>query len=255
MHRVVRRALSGEVLIGTWITIGTPEVTEALANLPIDFVVIDMEHAPLDFYTVELLLMGLKGSSVAGIVRAPWNDPVAIKRILDLGPDGLLVPWISTKEEALAVERAVLYPPAGIRGVGPRRAVAYGIIPRTEYYRSYLENLIVMVQIETKEGLSNLDDILAVKTINGVLVGPSDLSASLGVFGEFDSPIFLEAIRTVADKARGKKPLVAMYAPSVKEAVKAVKLGYNVVALSSDIAVMIEGYKRMIDEVMKEVRR
>jgi len=93
MNRVVEKASRGEVVFGTWITINSPEVSEAISTLPLDWVVIDMEHAPLDIYDVELILMGLKGSGVTGIVRVPWNDPVYIKRVLDVGAHGILVPW------------------------------------------------------------------------------------------------------------------------------------------------------------------
>ncbi|MFN4046426.1 MAG: HpcH/HpaI aldolase family protein [Acidilobaceae archaeon] len=246
MHRLVEKALKGETLVGTWLTINSPEVAEALSLLPLDFLVIDMEHSPLDYYDVEVLLIVLKGSQAAGIVRVPWNDPVAIKRVLDLGPDGILVPWVSSLEEARMLEKAVLYPPEGIRGVGPRRAVKYGLVSRKDYYEKYMEDLIVIAQVETRGAIENLEDILSVETITGVLVGPSDLSASLGMFAQIESLHFKEILGEVAGKARARKPLAAVYAPSLEFAREAVRLGFNMIALSSDINVLVEAYSEMI---------
>ncbi|MDM7274537.1 MAG: aldolase/citrate lyase family protein [Thermoprotei archaeon] len=248
MHRLVEKALKGETLVGTWLTMNSPEVAEGLSFLPLDFVVIDMEHSPLDPYDVEVMLIALKGSQTAGIVRVPWNSPVAIKRVLDLGPDGILVPWVSSLEEAKQLEKAILYPPRGIRGVGPRRAVKYGLVDRREYYEKYLENLIVIAQVETRGAIENLEGILSVETVTGVLVGPSDLSASLGIFGQIDSPAFMQVIEEVARKARARKPLVAIYAPTLEYAREARKLGFNMVALSSDIEVLLKAYNNMIRE-------
>ncbi|MEM1610186.1 MAG: aldolase/citrate lyase family protein [Sulfolobales archaeon] len=253
MNRLVEKALKGEVLFGTWITINSPEVPEAISTLPIDWVVIDMEHAPLDIYDVELLLMGLKGSGVAGIVRVPWNDPVHIKRVLDVGAHGILVPWVSTYEEALAVERAVIYPPKGIRGVGPRRATMYGSIPSTEYYKRYLEDLIVLVQIETSSAVENLEKILEVKTLTGIFVGPSDLSASLGVFGERDSPILVGALEKIARVARAK-PIRGIMAYTPEEAARAIKMGYNMISLSSDMANLLRGLRIFMRDVERLIK-
>ncbi len=249
MNSIVEKASRGEVVLGTWVTINSPEIAEAISTLPLDWVVIDMEHAPLDIYDVELILMGLKGSNVTGIVRVPWNDPVYIKRVLDIGAHGILVPWVSTYEEALAVERSVLYPPHGIRGVGPRRATMYGSIPSIEYYKKYLEDLVVLVQIETARAVENLEKILDVKTITGVFVGPSDLSASLGIFGEMNNIALLSSLEKISRTARGKKPLIGIMAYSPEEAIRAIRIGYNMISLSSDMANMLRGLKSFIQSV------
>jgi len=254
MNRLVEKAQRGGILLGTWITINSPEVPEAVSTLPLDWVVIDMEHAPLDIYDVELLLMGLKGSGVVGIVRVPWNDPVHIKRVLDIGAQGILVPWVSSYEEALAVERAVTYPPKGIRGVGPRRATMYGSIPSSEYYKRYLEDLVVLAQIETSAAVENIDRILEVEALTGVFVGPSDLSASLGVFGERDSPALLGALERVARAARAK-PIRGIMAYTPEEAVRAIRMGYNMVSLSSDMANMLRGFRSFIQEVERALKQ
>ncbi|MFZ8823774.1 MAG: HpcH/HpaI aldolase family protein [Desulfurococcales archaeon] len=253
MNKLVEKALKGEVLLGTWITIDSPEVSEAISTLSIDWVVIDMEHAPLDIYDVELLLMGLKGSNVVGIVRVPWNDPVHIKRVLDVGAQGVLAPWINTYEEAQALERAVIYPPKGIRGVGPRRATMYGSIPKTEYYKRYLEDLVVLAQIETSNAVENLEKILEVKTLTGIFVGPSDLSASLGVFGEMDSPILVGTLEKIARTAR-TKPIRGIMAYTPEEAARAIKMGYNMISLSSDMSNMLRGLRTFMHDIEKLIK-
>lgn len=254
MNKIVEKALRGEVVFGAWITINSPEVSEAISTLPLDWVVIDMEHAPLDVYDVEMILMGLKGSNVTGIVRVPWNDPVHIKRVLDIGAHGILVPWVSSYEEALAVERSVIYPPHGIRGVGPRRATMYGSIPSVEYYKRYLEDLVVLVQIETARAIENLEKILEVKTITGIFIGPNDLSASLGVFGDRNSPVLLSSLEKISRIARGRKPLVGIVTYTPEEAIRAIKMGYNMISLSSDMANMLRGLRSFLQEVQKGLK-
>lgn len=211
-----------------------------------------MEHAPLDVYDVELLLMGVKGSDCVGIVRVPWNDPVYIKRVLDIGAQGIIVPWVSSYEDALALERAVTYPPKGVRGVGPRRAVMYGSISLTEYYKRYLEDLVVIAQIETREGVENLEKILSIETITGVFVGPNDLSASLGLIDKREAPEFLGVLERIA-RVSSKKPLRGIMTQTPEEAVRAIKTGYNMIALSSDIHNMLRGIRAFLNDVRKNL--
>ncbi|MDW7973782.1 MAG: aldolase/citrate lyase family protein [Sulfolobales archaeon] len=247
MHPLLRKVSSGSPALGTWITVDSPEVAEALSLLPLDFVVIDLEHSPLGYREAEHILISLKGET-AGIVRVPWNSHVEIKRALDIGAHGILVPWVNSGEEARQVARSVLYPPRGIRGFGPRRASLYGHVPLRKYFETYEEDLIVMVQVETRQAVQNLEEILAVETVNGILVGPNDLSASLGIYGMYDRPEFVETVREIASKSRGRKPLVAFFAPTLNMALEAYKMGYNMISFSADIFVLVEAYKSLLHE-------
>lgn len=246
MHPLVERALKGELLLGAWITIESPDVAEALSMIPLDFLVIDMEHGPLGVREAERILMAIKPPT-AGIVRVPWNSHVEIKRALDIGADGILVPMVNSREEALAVERAVLYPPRGIRGFGPRRASRYGNLDLRKYYESYLDSLIVMVQIETAEAVERQAEIEEVGTISGVLVGPNDLSASMGIYGRYEERAFKEAVARVARSSR--KPLRAIFVPNLAMAREAISMGYNMIALSADIFVLVDAYRKMVAEL------
>jgi len=124
----------------------------------------------------------------------------------------------------------------------------YGSIPRKEYYEKYLEDLVVLVQIETVSALENLEKILEVKTITGVFVGPSDLSASLGVFDERDSPVLINALERIARASRSK-PIRGIMAYTPEEAVRAIKMGYNMISMSSDMSNMVRGIRSFIGEL------
>lgn len=252
MHALLKKALSGSPLLGTWITVESPDVAEALSLVPLDFLVIDLEHSSLGYKEAERILMSLKGDT-AGIVRVPWNSHVEIKKALDIGAHGVLVPWVNSGEEARQVAASVLYPPRGIRGFGPRRASLYGHIPLRKYFETYEEDLIVIVQIETRQAVQNLEEILSVENINGILVGPNDLSASLGIYGLYDRPEFVETVREVAAKARGRKPLVAFFAPTPEMAIAAYKMGYNMISFSADVFVLVQAYKGLVSSFKSAV--
>jgi len=241
------RPESGEPLLGAWITIAHPEVVEILSYLPFDWFVIDMEHAPIDVSQVTPLLMALKCSRVVPFVRVPWNDFVAIKRVLDLGVAGIVVPYVSSGEEARKAVEAVKYPPQGIRGVGPRRCVGYGFEDPATYLSDWNRYAMVIVQVETRRAVENVEEILSVDGITGVFVGPSDLSANLGMYGKINTPEFEEVLRMIAEKTRRFKKIAGIMAHTVDFAIKAWKMGYNFIALGHDTKYLIEGAKKYLE--------
>lgn len=149
MNKVKELLEAGEPAFGTWVTIQHPDVPEILSTLPFDWLMFDMEHAPADVSTLETMLPAVDEDHVVPFVRVPWNDIVWIKRVLDVGVKGILVPYVSTKAEAKKVVNACQYPPRGIRGVGPRRAINYGEKDREDYYDRFEGNLVIGVQVET----------------------------------------------------------------------------------------------------------
>lgn len=189
----------GENVIGTFIEMGHPDVTEILSHMGFDWLLIDGEHSPMGFESMERMLQSMSGSDCTPIIRPQWNDPVIIKRILDIGAYGVLVPWVNSKEEAEAAVRSCKYPPEGIRGWGPRRAARWD----PEYRETADEEIIVSVQIETQKALDNLDDIVGVDGIDACYVGPWDLSNNLGysVPPKYDDPRFIEALDKVVETA------------------------------------------------------
>jgi 2-keto-3-deoxy-L-rhamnonate aldolase RhmA len=196
---------AGRAVAGTFVGLGHPDVTEWLSQLDFDWLLLDAEHGPLGFETLQSMMQSMHNPNCVPIVRPQWNDPVIIKRVLDLGAYGVLIPWVNTKTEAENAVRACKYPPEGIRGYGPRRAAMLD----PDYYRTANAELLVTVQIETRMALDNLDEILAVEGIDACYVGPYDLSCSLG-FGippDWKNPAYLSAFdRILAAASRHNKP-------------------------------------------------
>ena len=245
-NRVLSKISRGEVTLGVWITISHPEVVEILSNLPFDWFMFDMEHAPLTIRDIEVLLMPLRGSDIVPLVRVPWNDFVVIKQVLDLGVQGVLIPWVNTREEAEKAVKAMKYPPEGIRGVGPRRCIMYGFYDIKRYYEEWNKNFILLVQIETMEALKNVKEIASVKDVSGTFIGPNDLSASLGIFRDFKNPKYVEAISKVlrATKSIGKIAGIMTLTPD--DALEKIEMGFNFIALSHDVRYLIEGAKHFL---------
>ena len=230
----------GEAVIGTFVGVGHPDVTEWLSRVGFDWLLLDAEHAPLDFVTLQRMMQAMNGTSCVPLVRPQWNDPVVIKRILDIGAYGVLVPWINSKGEAESAVRACQYPPKGIRGYGPRRA---GMFDPT-YYETANEELLVAAQIETKEALRNLDEILSVDGIDACYVGPSDLSISLGLSmpPKWDDPQYLAAIDRVLEAAERHGKPAGIFA-STDNIEWALEKGFKFNTVDDDDTFLIRGAK------------
>ena len=200
------KLLRGELCIGAFVGLGHPDVTETLSRAGFDWLLIDGEHGPLGIETMQTMMMAMNGSDCTPIVRPQWNDPVIIKRILDIGAYGVLVPWVNSKEEAEAAVQACKYPPEGVRGWGPRRASRFD----PDYRTTANDEVLVSVQIETQKAVDSLDEIAAVEGVDALFIGPNDLSNNMG-FGIpplWDNPRFkgaIEAVLHVCDEY-GKAP-------------------------------------------------
>jgi len=191
----------GRVCLGAVVTFTDPTVTEALSRI-LDFVWIDMEHAPLSLETVQAHLIAATGSDAAPLVRVPWNDPVLIKPVLDIGAAGVIVPLVRTADDVRSAVAACRYPPEGIRGFGPRRPSHYGQLGGPEFCQAENASIITIAQVEHVDAVANIDDILAVKGLTGIVIGPNDLAGSLGHTGNTRHPDVLRAMETVLAKAR-----------------------------------------------------
>jgi 2-dehydro-3-deoxyglucarate aldolase len=201
---------SGRAVIGTFVGIGHPDVSEWLSRQGFDFLLLDAEHGPLGFDTLQVMMQSMNGSGCVPIVRPQWNDPVIIKRVLDLGAAGVLIPWVNSREEAENAVKACKYPPLGIRGYGPRRAAMLD----PGYFATANEEILVTVQIETDKAIKNLDSILSVPGIDACYIGPYDLSCNLG-FGippKWDEPRYLAAIDKVLNTAEKHKMPAGFFA-------------------------------------------
>jgi 4-hydroxy-2-oxoheptanedioate aldolase len=180
--------------LGIWSSTRDTQITEMLGDVGFDWILLDCEHTPNDPAGVLVMLQALSGSTTAPVVRPTCLDVAEIKRLLDVGAQSLIVPYVQTVEEARLAAAAVAYPPQGIRGVSTgSRASRFGTIPG--YFETAREDIALVVQIETRTALDNLEAIAAVEGIDGLFIGPADLAASLGHPGNIRHPEVMEAIR------------------------------------------------------------
>ncbi|GGF87386.1 2,4-dihydroxyhept-2-ene-1,7-dioic acid aldolase [Azorhizobium oxalatiphilum] len=203
-----RRALyAGQQQIGMWCAIPSPFTIEMLAGAGYDWLLVDTEHTPADLPQIYAELQAAAAGKAHPVVRVPWNDSVAIKRFLDAGAQSLLIPMVQTAEEARQAVAATRYPPHGIRGfAGGTRATRFGRI--ADYHQQAHEEICVLVQIETAAALDELEAICAVEGIDGVFIGPGDLTASLGHLGGQGEPEMVELIEKTLRRivAAGNRP-------------------------------------------------
>ena len=175
---------NNQLTLGSWITIPSTDVVEIMASANFEWLCIDMEHSSIDLERAQLLILTIQANGMKALVRVPKNEEVVIKRVLDSGADGIIVPMIKTKEGAIEAVEYAKYPPIGKRGVGLYRAQNYGI--GLEKYKKWVdEEIVVIAQIEHIEAVNNIADILQVEGIDGTIVGPNDLSGSMGFPGEY----------------------------------------------------------------------
>ncbi|PLR45742.1 2-dehydro-3-deoxyglucarate aldolase [Chimaeribacter arupi] len=245
-----QKLLQGDTLIGCWCALANPTSAEVLGLAGFDWLLLDGEHAPNDITTFVPQLMALKGSPSAAVVRPPYNEPVIIKRLLDIGFYNFLIPFVETAEQARNAVAATRYPPAGIRGVSvSHRSNNYGLVP--EYFTSINDNIAVMVQIESQPGIDNIDEIAAVDGIDGLFVGPSDLAATLGYLGQANHPEVQAAIRHIFDRARAHGKPSGILAPVEADARRYLEMGATFVAVGSDLGIFRAATVALCDRFKK----
>ena len=235
---------SGETLYGTVVTFTTPQAPDALARAGCDWLWLDMEHGPLDLAIVQSLLQGA-GEGCPCLVRVPSNDPVWLQRVLDLGPAGVIVPHVNSAAEARAAVAACRYPPRGNRSVGIGRAQGYGT-ELHEYLESAHDRVLVVPQVEHLDAVADIDAILATEGVEGVVVGPFDLSASLGHPGALDHPDVTRAIERVLHACDRAGKFAGIFAGSVPFARTWQAKGARLVALSADVSLLSEAAQRAL---------
>ncbi len=249
-NRVKRKIRNGEPTIGNWINLPSPSIVEILVEMGMDWLVLDTEHGPYGEEMLESMIRAMKGSDVVPIVRVADTDPALIKKALDRGAYGVICPLVNTAEQARLAVSACKYPPDGMRGVAGTRASAYGKdLP--EYFDSWNEEVLVICQIETAEALRNVREIAAVDGVDVLFIGPFDLSANLGVFGQVDSDPVKEAIAEIRSAAHEAGVAVGYYAQDVEEVLQKFSEGMQFVAIGSEVrflrAAAEEAYRRIAE--------
>ncbi len=240
------RVLAGEWLTGTFINLGSALTAEIAARAGFDWLMLDYEHGPGSDETLLHQLQAINAYGAATVVRIAENEAPRFKRALDLGAGGVMVPYVNNATEARAAVASVRFPPLGNRGVSKfNRAAGFGQ-GFEDYYQHAHERLVTMAQIETPESLENLDEIAAVDGVDVLFVGPLDLSTNLGIQGQFDHPLFVEARRKVAlaakkaGKAAGILATAAAQIPVLREE------GYTALAFGSDGGAVTAGLQQSL---------
>jgi len=251
LRNAFKQALkAGRAQIGLWSSLSSNYSVEVTAGAGFDWLLLDMEHSPNDLESLLAQLQAAAPYATHPVVRVPWNDMVTMKRVLDVGAQSLLVPYVSSAEEARAAVAHTRYPPAGVRGVaGTTRATRFGRIK--DYAKRAHDELCVLVQVETQAALDSIEAICAVDGVDGVFIGPADLHASLGYPGEIANakvkPLIDDAIRRIREA--GKAP--GILTPNEDDARHWLECGALFVAVGADVGILARGAEALAAKFKK----
>ena len=239
----------GDVTFGVTVGLGFLEVSEALGNLGLDYLTFDMQHTSLEAETTQAMIQGTSYSSTVPIVRVVSNDLGCINKGLDIGGYGVIVPLVNSREDAIKAVRASKYAPEGIRSWGPRRQA----LRDSEYARTANSEIMVIPQVETELALKNIEEIVTTEGIEAIFLGPNDLSMSLGVFGQFYDPKFLNAVEKIvsACEAHDVSPGLLAPAGSVETSLQQ---GFKMIQLGADLSFLTESVKKTLTNARGNVK-
>lgn len=225
--------LSQQRQIGFWCSLASPVTAEIIGLAGFDWLLLDTEHAPNDPLTLLPQLMALKDSASAPVVRPPWNDPILLKRLLDLGFYNFLIPFVESAEQARQAVSATRYPPLGTRGVSmTQRSNRYGTV--RGYFEQINDNLCVLVQIESRKGVEAAEEICAVEGVDGIFIGPNDLAAAYGHLGNPNHPEVQAEIARIFAAAQRAGKAVGTLTPVEADARRYLEMGASFVAVGLD---------------------
>jgi 4-hydroxy-2-oxoheptanedioate aldolase len=237
LNALKRALLAGRPQIGLWSALPTHNTAEILAGAGFDWLLLDTEHAPAELHVIHQQLAAMTGGTASAVVRPAWNDPVLLKRFLDIGVQSFLVPMVQDAVEARRAVAATRYPPEGIRGVAVTiRANHFGRVK--DYHRLANDQICVQVQIETRRALENLEAIAAVPGIDGLFIGPSDLAADFGHLGDSAHPEVRASIDDAIVRIRKAGKVAGILAPIEADARRWLELGATFVAVGSDVGIL-----------------
>jgi 2-keto-3-deoxy-L-rhamnonate aldolase RhmA len=235
--------------LGIWSSLTSNLLAEILGDAGFDWILFDTEHAPNDLQQLIGQLQAIRGTSVHAMVRPAANDPVLIKRVLDIGFRNVLVPFVQTAEDAALAVTATRYPPKGTRGVSAyQRNNGYGRIK--SYFEQIDDNITVAVQIETKEAITNLQSIAATPGVDAIFVGPGDLAASFGHLGQIRHADVQNAIRSIGEKATAAGVPAGIVAGNAEDAERYLTWGFTFMTVGSDIAL----FRDAVEQASKSIR-
>lgn len=242
-----------KVVLGTWIQIPSPSICEIAAKQGVDWIAVDMEHTEIGFESVANMFRGLKGSKTAPFVRVRENEPLEIRRALDVGAAGVIVPLIDSAKEAKRAVSYSKYPPQGVRGHAFCRANEWGE-DFAEYAKSANERLSVFVMIESRTAVENIDDILMTEGLDGIFIGPYDMSASYGVPGDISNKLVVDGCNRVLEACKKHKKIPGIHIVNPDESIirEHINKGFQFIAVGIDTLFLINGFKEAVTMV-KEI--
>lgn len=241
-----------QAVVNGWLSIPNSFTTEAMSKMGWDTLTIDMQHGQNDYSTSISMLQAISQSSVVPFARVPWNEAGIIMKMLDAGVCGIIAPMINTKKECEQFVSYCRYPPLGQRSFGPMRAqLVYG----SDYFQNANSQIVTLAMIETQEAIKNLDEILSVKGLNGVYIGPADMSISYGLTPKFDvkDDLIYSKINLIVKKAKEHGKIAGIHNGTTKYAKEMIAIGYQFVTISSDFRAMSSSAKQIVEE-MKNIK-
>jgi len=240
VNRFKRALAVGQSQIGLWCSLSSHYSIEIVAGAGFDWILLDTEHSPNDLESLVTQLQAAAAYPSTPIVRVPWNDMVTIKRVLDIGAQTLLIPYVQNPDEARAAVAAMRYPPAGVRGVaGSTRATRFGRV--REYAKHAHEELCLLVQLETRDALAHVEAIAAIDGVDGIFIGPADLHASMGYTGEVANPDVLPLIEDALRRIRRSGKAPGILVGDAQLAQRWIDAGSLFTAVGVDVGILARG--------------
>ncbi|MGP0088863.1 MAG: HpcH/HpaI aldolase family protein [Xanthobacteraceae bacterium] len=236
-NAIAKTIAGGGTVLNGWLAIASPFSAEVMAHQGFDAVTIDLQHGPVDFQAAVGMLQAISTTAAVPMVRVPWNEPILTAKLLDAGAYGIICPMINSKAEAEALVNFCRYPPRGTRSFGPNRAALYG---GADYWQHANDEVLIFAMVETRQAVNNVEEIISVEGLNGIYVGPSDLSLSMGktpTLDPQDSEV-LAAIKTICTVTRKSGKIAGVHTDGAKTAIRRFGEGYQLCTLLSDARLM-----------------
>lgn len=237
---------------GLWVTLESPYVTELAVAAGLDWVCVDMEHGHLDYREVSDHVRAVRGSETSVVVRVPQLEVSAIKRALDIGAHGVIIPFIQTPEELETAFQYGKYPPRGVRGIGGDRAFKWGL-GFQEYLACANDETLVIPLIETRRAVENLDALLEAPGLEALFLGPADMSASYGYPGQWEAPGVTDIVLDVRARAARKGIATGILSQSVADAERRTAQGFGMVGFGSDMGLLLRSLRDCLAAVVRPV--
>lgn len=249
----LKRTLNeGKVVFGPFMKFTDPAAVEIMGFAGFDFVIIDAEHGPISMETAQNMIRATESVNITPIIRVGNNDEALILRALDIGAQGIEIPQINSKADAVRAVKSVKYSPQGERGVCRYvRAANYSSMDKFKYFESANKETMIIAHIEGVEGINNLDEILSVPGIDVIFIGPYDLSQSLGISGQVNHPLVTEKMKEVVSKCKESNVAAGTFADDVETAKLWISLGVQYMAFSVDVGILYEVSKQIVEKLKK----